>query len=164
VKENMINKKLGMMAVALMILFAVAPAFAATTASQSVTVNVAPTIAISVDNNALTYNLNADGIGSTQNFNVRSYSNVRTDMTISASALSTPAGSDPLGLSDFTWVATGGNSGALSTGSQTLISNVAKAPKNGFTAVPVSLTVAAPFGTDPGAYSTTITYTITQHS
>lgn len=160
----MISKKLGMMAVAFMILFATTPAFAATTASQSVSVTVAPTIAITIDSNALTYNIDANGLGSTQNFNVRSLSNVKTDMAITASALSTPAGSDPLGLSDFTWVATGGNSGSLSTGSQTLISNVAKAPKNGFTAVPVALTITAPVGTDPGAYSTTITYTITQHT
>ncbi len=160
----MINKKVGMLAVAFMILCAATPAFAATTATQSVSVTVNPTIAITVDNNALTYTLNADGVGSTQNFNVQSRSNVKTDISIIASALSTPTGSDPLVLGNFAWVATGGNSGVLSTTSQALITNVNKAPKNGYTSVPVALTVNAPIGTDPGAYSTTITYTISQHT
>lgn len=155
----MMNKKYGIIMVALMILAATTPVFAAT-ASQSVTVNVAPTLAINVDTPTLTYNIIADNSPSTQSFNVRSLSNVKTNIAIVATALTTPSGTDPLGLGDFNWVATGGNSGVLSTTSQSLIANVNKAPKNGATPVPVSLTVRAPFGTDPGQYQTTITYTI----
>ena len=148
----------------LMTLASATTAFGATTANQVVTVNVAENLAITVNPTALTYDVNADNIGVTQNYNVLSQSNVRTDMTIIASALTTPAGTDPLALSNFSWIATGGNSGTLSTTSQSMITNVAKAPKGGSTSVPVVLTVTAPFGTDPGQYVTTVTYTISKHT
>ena len=166
VKIMMEKKIMGLMVMVFLMTFTCATtAFAASTANQAVSVTVAPTLAIDVDQPTITFGtIPADGVTSTtRSYNVRSQSNVATDMTIIAAALTKPAGTDPLALTDFSWVATGGHTGTLSTASQSLIQNVAKAPKGGSTSVPVSLSVIAPLGSDPGAYSTTITYSIAAH-
>ena len=172
----MITKKMMLLTVTfvLMTLASATTAFGATTANQGVSVTVAPTVSIDIDEPLLVFNnLIADGASSqTENFNVISLSNVRTDMTITASQLlngdGDPVSGDDLTLADFAWASSPaggsevGHSGVLTTGVQAFADNIQKAPKSGQRNVPASLTVTAPVGTNPDTYTTTITYTIAQ--
>ena len=162
--KNMMNKKIiGVMALAVMMIVGVCPAFAATssTATQSVTVKVNPTVAIAV-NSPLDFGaLDADGSSATRTTTVTSTSNVAIDVWTKATDFTYTGTetSDLLNLSDFTY---GASSTAFTTDYAKCLSNIAKAPKKGSTLATLDLKITAPVGTSAGTYDTSVTYTAVQ--
>ena len=172
----MINKKMmGVMAFAFMMIVATSPAFAVEqkTATQTLTVNVGPTISISVDP-TVTINALADGAPVTGSTTVTSESNKPIDVSIAASTLLldgvTTTDASALTLSDITYAGSEnsgtGSSGILSGTSSLLYTNLPKATReaSGSQSFKNTFTVIAPLGTTAGAYTTTVTYTAALHS
>lgn len=167
--KDMMNKKiLGVMALALVMIVGACPAFAAqqNSASHTVTVQVQPTISISVDKN-ITMSVLADGVPASDTATITSLSNKEINVFMTASAMLKDGGAstdaDDLGLGDIAFLTTStyggsGASGFLSTGNTPVYTNLPKASKGGSTSFTNKFTVTAPFGTNPGNYNTTVTY------
>ncbi|MBP2046794.1 hypothetical protein [Methanobacterium aggregans] len=159
----MMNKKIiGVMALAIMMFVGVCPAFAETssTATQSVTVKVNPTVAITV-NSPLDFGaLDADGSSNTLTTTVTSTSNVAIDVWTKAADFTytgTETG-DFLALTDFTY----GTSSTPFTTDYAKCLTMVKAPKKSSTSSTLDLTITAPVGTSAGKYDTSVTYTAVQ--
>jgi hypothetical protein len=174
--KNMMNKKImGIMALAFVMIVAASPAFAEEqkTATQTLTVNVGPTISIAVDP-SVTINALADGVPVTGSTTVTSKSNKPIDVSIAASTLlldgATTTDASALTLGDIAYAGsenTGtGSSGILSGTSTLLYTNLPKATRGalGSQSFKNTFTVTAPLGTTAGAYTTTVTYTAALHS
>ena len=161
----MMNKKIvGIMALVVMIFVGVCPAFAATSnsTSQTVTVKVNPTIAISVDTPSLDFGpIVPDGSSNTMTPLLTSKSNVAINVWIKALNFQSnnTATSDDLNLTDFTFDGTAFN-GAYQL--PTEFTGLLKAPKKGATTASLPLKITVPVGTSPADYNSTIFYSAVQ--
>jgi hypothetical protein len=164
------NKILGIITIIFMVLVSAVPVFAATSTTQTAQVTVSDTIAIEAFFNSVqNANINLGSIvadGNTNTVNGESLvtkSNVRIDVYTRASG--NFAGGiipDTIALSNFRWSI--GSPTPYTNAYVKVIDDWAKAPKGGSLSQAVTFDIAAPVGTEPGDYTTTVYFSAVKHN
>lgn len=169
----MINKRniVGIVTVVFMVLLSAVPAFAATSSTQQAQVTVSDTVAIEAyfggTQNAL---INLNSIVADGNFNtvtgesIVTKSNVRIDVWTRASGAftGTSPNTDTIALSNFRWSI--GTPTAYTNAYAKIIDDWAKPSQGSSLSQAVTFDIAAPVGTTPDTYNTTVYFSAVKHN
>jgi len=155
--ENL--KKILIFALGIVMAFGLTPAFAASpSGTNGVTVGVSPSVSIVVSNNADFGSLAANNILSdAQPINIASTSNVPIVVNVKAADWTSIGGNMP--LSALLWGTT-----PMTTNNAVAIANMTAPTPTTTSAQDVNLKMKVPFGSLPGAYNTTVTWTASDAS
>ena len=153
------SKKLLALLLGIVMVFGVTPAFAAGSGTNDATVTVTDAVSIVVSGNAAFGSLTADNQRSTnKSINITSTSNVPIDVAVKATAWAT-GGNLPLSALQFS-----GSYTPMTISDQSAITNMAPPnPGDYGTEEWVPLYIQIPFGSTAQEYSSTVTWTASEH-
>lgn len=127
--------------------------------TQTVLLHIPQNIGFSLNTNTLTFNTDSLGtITTTPTYNLTNIGNVNIDLSIQAN--SDFNGPEPLTLTEGFYTLIYQNiSTPITKNSNTLFKTGLNPQRHGTSTIPLYQTFTVPYGTTPGTYNTTITYT-----